>query len=166
LFDVLLVMAPPSQELEPPTNPGRFNLSRKYSEYASGAAPSLPLFLIAAGMLYHQSTVEKLRRMQFDSGILKAVSERPDVIAGLQGRIEQYQLAAFKALQVGSAVRILQRDGGEGFPTFRASGTELPKPVRDGEASVHDIFNSAKRLGAWFAMDSIEILRRQLNIEF
>jgi hypothetical protein len=27
LFDVLLVMAPPSQELEPPTNPGRFNQS-------------------------------------------------------------------------------------------------------------------------------------------
>jgi hypothetical protein len=25
LFVVLLVMAPPSQELEPPANPGRFN---------------------------------------------------------------------------------------------------------------------------------------------
>jgi hypothetical protein len=104
--------------------------------------------------------------MQFDSGILKAVYDRPDIVAGLQARVENYSLLALEALQVGSAAGILQREGGEGFPSFRASGTDLPKPIRYGEASVPDIFNCAKRLGAWFATEKINLLQKQLNVEF
>ncbi len=104
--------------------------------------------------------------MQFDSGILKAVSDRPDIVAGLQSRVENYSFAALKALQVGSNAGILLREGGEGFPTFRAVGTDLPRPVRYGEASIPDIFNCAKRLGAWFAKEKIELLQQQLVVEF
>lgn len=143
-----------------------WHLSRMFSEYGSGRAPELPYFLIAAGMIFHLGTLEKVRRMQFDSGILKAVSDRPDIVAGLQGRIEEYSLLALKALQVGTAAGILQREGGQGFPSFRATGADLPKPIRDGEASVPDIFSCAKRLGAWFAAEKITLLQKQLNIEF
>jgi len=142
-----------------------WHLSRKYAEYNHGMAPSLPLFIIAAGMLFHNSTVEKVRRMQFDSGILKAVSERPDIIAGLQYRTEQYYPAALKSLQVGTAAGILIRDGGEGFPVFRAYGNDLPKPIREVAIGVQDIFNAAKRLGAWFAAENIKNVCSQLRIE-
>jgi hypothetical protein len=143
-----------------------WHLSRAFSDSSSGRAPDLPYFFIASAMIFHHSTVEKVRRMQFDSGILKAVYERPDIVAGLQARMEQYSLAALKALQVGATSGILQREGGEGFPTFRACGPNLPKAVRHGEASVPDIFNCAKRLGTWFAAEGFEKLRGQLNIEF
>ncbi|MBF9196113.1 three component ABC system middle component [Microvirga terrestris] len=142
-----------------------WHLSRMFSEYGFGRAPELPYFLIAAGMIFHGGTMEKVRRMQFDSGILKAVSDRPDIVAGLQRRMEDYSLLALEALQVGSAAGILQREGGEGFPSFRAIGTDLPKPIRYGEGSVPDIFNCAKRLGAWFAAEKINMLQKQLNIE-
>src|SRR5204862_990570 len=36
LFVVLLVIAPPSQELEPPTNPGRFNIEAAFGLWTSG----------------------------------------------------------------------------------------------------------------------------------
>lgn len=143
-----------------------WHLSRTFSEYGFGRAPELPYFLIAAGMIFHRRTVDKVRRMYFDSGVLKAVSERPDIVAGLQGRIENYSLAALRALQVGSNAGILRREGGEGFPTFRAYGADLPRPIRQGEASVPDIFNCAKRLGAWFAAERIDVLQKQLIIEF
>jgi hypothetical protein len=143
-----------------------WHLSRAFSEYGLGRSPELPYFLLAAGMIFHRDTVEKIHRMQFDSGLLKAVSEKPDIGIGLQRRVQEYSRASLEALQVGSTAGILQREGGEGFPTFRASGTELPKSIRHGTRSVPDVFNCAKRLGAWFASETIDALNRQLNIEF
>jgi len=143
-----------------------WHFSRKYADSKAGAAPSLPYFLLAAGMLFHRSTVDKIRRMQFESGVLKAVSERPEIIAGLQGRVEQYHPAGLLALHVGAAAGILSREGGDGFPIFRAQGNDLPKDIRDGTAAVVDIFSAARRLGAWFAMDELPSLAHQLSVEF
>jgi hypothetical protein len=143
-----------------------WQLSRSFSEAGKGRAPELPYFLICAGMIFHQATTEKIRRMQFDSGLLKAISDRPDIIAGLQGRIEEHSISALRALQVGTASGLLQREGGDGFPTFRAEGSDLPRALRDTSAGVADMLNAAKRLGAWFASEQIEMLFKQLNIEF
>jgi hypothetical protein len=53
--------------------------------------------------------------MNFDSGLLKAIVERPDLLAGLQERMEAHAGAALKALQVGVSASLLSREGGEGF---------------------------------------------------
>src|SRR6266404_6878809 len=66
-----------------------WHLSRAFSEYGFGRAPELPYFVLAAGMIFHRGTVDKIHRMQFDSGILKAVSERPDIVTGLQRRMQE-----------------------------------------------------------------------------
>jgi hypothetical protein len=116
-------------------------------------------------MLFHKATVDKLRRMNFDSGLMKAVSEQPDIIAGLQLRMESSFKTSLYALQVGNDSRILIREGGSGLPTFRAIGNNLPKPVRHPEASVADIFSSAKRLGVWFASEEFDVLTRHLMVE-
>jgi hypothetical protein len=116
-------------------------------------------------MLFHQPTVEKTKRMQFESGILKAVSERPDIIAGLQSRMEDNARLSLTALQVGCSAKILGREGGVGFPNFRANGSDLPGDVRDSFAAVADIFNSARRLGAWFAQEKLVALQRILAVE-
>jgi hypothetical protein len=143
-----------------------WHFSRMYSDYSSGRAPELPFFFIAAAMIFHARTVDKTSRMNFDSGVLKAVSERPDIIAGLQGRMEDYAQATLWSLQAASNSGILRRETGEGFPLFRAMGIDLPKPIRLGERSVSEMFSSAKRLGAWFANEPIDSLRKHLMIEF
>ncbi len=144
-----------------------WHVAHCHAAKAKGAAPILPVFVVSAAMLLHRATVNKIHAMQFDSGMLKAVVERPDLLAGLQGRIEARAEAALKALQVGVASGVLIREGGEGFPRFRAmDGSDLPLAIRDLDPPVSHVLSAAKRLGIWFAMDGFEAVQRQLNIEF
>lgn len=143
-----------------------WHVARSFADARSGQPPELPYFVISAAMLFHGPTITKIYAMRFDSGLVKAVSEQPDVIAGLQSRLENNAKAALKALQVGCAARLLEREGGYGFPTFRAQGPDLPLKIRQGEGNVPRMINSAKRLGHWFAQESFHDLQQQLRIEF
>ncbi|MBB3264075.1 hypothetical protein FHW79_001690 [Azospirillum sp. OGB3] len=144
-----------------------WHLAQKYSETAKGGSPILPVFLVGTGLLFHRETVEKIYRMKFDSRFLKVVVERPDLIAGLQARIEGASPAALCGLQLGVSSGLLQRDGGEGFPTFRAvGGTDLPIALREANSSLGPMIAAAKRLGAWFALEPFETIQRQLSLEF
>jgi hypothetical protein len=141
-------------------------LARKYGETAGGRAPNLPVFPICAGLLFHRDTVEKIYRMNFDSRFLKVIAERPDLLGGLQARVEGAFGASLKALQLGVAAGLLQRDGGEGFPTFRAlGGKDLPLSLQDA-SNLGEMILAAKRLGAWFALEPFEVIQRQLVVEF
>ncbi|UQR61182.1 DUF6521 family protein [Bradyrhizobium sp. C-145] len=143
-----------------------WHLARKYGETAEGPAPGLPIFLVGAGLLFHRDTVDKVHRMNFDSRFLKVVAERPDLLGGLQSRVEGAFGASLVALQVGVASELLQRDGGSGFPTFRAlGGADLPVALREPSSS-GEMIAAAKRLGAWFALEPFEVIQRQLVIEF
>jgi hypothetical protein len=141
-------------------------LARKYGETAGGKAPKLPVFIVSAGLLFHRDTIDKIYRMNFDSRFLKVVAERPDLLGGLQSRVEGAFGASLAALQLGVAVGLLQRDGGKGFPTFRAlGGADLPIALRDPN-NLEEMIAAAKRLGAWFALEPFEVIQRQLVIEF
>jgi hypothetical protein len=129
-------------------------------------APELPYFVIAAAMLFHGPTIAKIHAMRFDSGLVKAISEQPDVIAGLQSRLENNARTAMKALQVGCAAGILEKESGHGFPAFRAQGTDLPPKIRQAGGNVPRMINSAKRLGQWFAQERFHDIKQQLRIEF
>lgn len=143
-----------------------WQLARAFSTHSDGDAPLLPHFLIAAGLLFHRSTVDKIKAMQFDSGLLKAVSERPDIVAGLQFRVESYSSAALSSLQVGTATAILKRETASTLPAFRAVGPDMPKAVRNAEGHVNDIYKAARRVGAWFATDSLDAIQRRLIVTF
>lgn len=140
--------------------------ARKHSEVADGRAPPLPAFIIAAGMLFHADTIDKIYGMNFDSGLLKVVAERPDLLAGLQGRVESAFGPTIAALQVAVSSDLLVREGGDGFPTFRAAGgVDLPAALRD-QPRRGDMTNAARRLGAWFALEPFAVIQRQLAVEF
>ncbi len=143
-----------------------WHLARSFADRAEGRAPELPYFALAAGMLFHRSTVDKIKSMQFESGILKAVADRPDIVAGLQTRIECSINDTLLALQVGTSSGILLREGGVGLPSFRAAGIYLPKEVREAQGHVNAIFAAAKRLGAWFTADSLSTLQSRLGVRF
>ncbi|MFA4937663.1 three component ABC system middle component [Brevundimonas sp.] len=144
-----------------------WHLAHRHASSARGEPPTLPVFVVSAALLLHRATVNKIHAMNFESGMLKAVVERPDLLAGLQGRVEAHADTALRALQVGVSSGLLIREGGEGFPRFRAtSGNDLPQPIRDLDAPVSYVLGAAKRLGTWFAADGFEAVQRQLNIEF
>ncbi|RWE15205.1 MAG: hypothetical protein EOS61_10435 [Mesorhizobium sp.] len=144
-----------------------WHVAHRHAGAAQGEPPILPVFFVSAAMLLHRATVTKIRAMQFDSGIMKAVVEAPDLLAGLQGRVESHADTTLSALQVGVASGLLVREGGDGFPRFRATGgNDLPSAIRDLDPPVSHVLSAAKRLGTWFAMDGFEAARRHLNIEF
>ena len=142
-----------------------WHLSQRFGAAASGRAPSLPLFVIAAAILFHAESVDKIHRMKFDSGLLKAVVERPDLLAGLQRRLEGALWPTLQALQLAVSAGLLNREGGDSLPSFRAVGTNLPIPLR--ELPHHgEMANAAKRLGTWFAAEPFDVIKRQLAVEF
>lgn len=142
-----------------------WHLSQHFGVAAGGRAPSLPLFIMATAILLHGESVEKIHRMNFDGGLLKVITERPDLLAGLQRRLEAAYVPTLQALQLAVAADLLSREGGEGLPTFRAIGSNLPIPLRD--VPRHgEMASAAKRLGNWFAVESLTVIQRQLAVEF
>ncbi|EIZ77977.1 hypothetical protein WSK_3453 [Novosphingobium sp. Rr 2-17] len=143
-----------------------WNFAAQFGEYAKGAPPILPHFYIAMAILHHRASVDKLHRMFFDSGIMKAVADQPHIIAGLQQRLESRAPATLAALQLGISSGLLLREGGPGFPSFRAIGVALPPAIRNAEGDAARIYGAARRLGAYFANEPISLLSKHLMIEF
>lgn len=143
-----------------------WHVARSFADHADGRAPVLIHFVLAAGMLFHEATVEKIQGMRFDSGLLKAVSESPDIIAGLQDRVESSLLVALRGLQVGTASGILVREHDDGLPSFRATGVDLPIPARHIDWRTGATYAAAKRIGAWFAKDSLFTIYARLRVQF
>ncbi|BCH62665.1 hypothetical protein RvVAT039_pl11910 (plasmid) [Agrobacterium vitis] len=143
-----------------------WQFARTFAESRDDDYPTLPLFFIVAAMLFHKPTVEKAYRMNFESGILKAISDRPDIIAGLQSRMEDYSKSTLLTLQVAASAKLLSRVASDGMPSFRAIGNELPRELRRPESPVTEMLAASKRLGAWFASESSLAVQRHLRVEF
>lgn len=143
-----------------------WHFAAQYGQHADGAPPLLPHFYIAMAILHHRSSVDKLYRMQFDSGILKAVADQPYIIAGLQQRLEARAPNTLAALQLATSSALLLREGGPGFPSYRAIDGALPPKLRHSEGGVTHIYAAARRLGAFFAVEPLRHLSRHLMIEF
>lgn len=143
-----------------------WHFATSYGRHGDDKAPQLPHFILVAAMMFHHDTVDQTFRMQFSSGLSKALDECPDMLAGLQFRLDEYALDALKGLQVACAARILERTEGSRFPAFRAVGVTLPSDIREDAASVGPIFASVRRFGRWFASEDITILAARLKLEF
>jgi hypothetical protein len=139
-----------------------WHVARAFADKHEGKSPTLPHMILSVAMLFHAGTVEKIARMNFDSGLLKATVEEPELLAGLQRRVEAALPACLRALQVGVAAKILEREGGLGLPTFRALGTALPVAIRE----TNQTNASAKRLGMWLAADDLAALQSRLGVRF
>jgi hypothetical protein len=143
-----------------------WHLARSYSERGGGRTAELPQFLFGAAMVFHEATVERVHRMHFDTGLQKAVSECPDMLFGLQTRLDDSALPALRGLQVGTSAGILTQVDGGRFFGFAAVGSQLPKEIRSAAEPVAKLFASARRLGAWFAVeDPVMLMARWVPIE-
>lgn len=143
-----------------------WNLARAFADHSGGRSPDLSHMVIGTSMLFHAATVEKIHGMRFESGLLKAVSDVPELIAGVQSRLEMAMPACLLALQVGVSANIFRREGGEGLPVFLALGTNLPRGLRENGSSTASITQAARRLGAWLAQEDLATVRGRMGVRF
>lgn len=141
-------------------------LSREFADRGDGSAASLPHFILAGGILFHRASARRVSKMQFESGLLKAISDQPDLIAGVQERMEDNFDAVLAGLQVGTASGLLLREGSPEGPSFRAQATLLPKEIREIDGHAKEILAAARRLGRWFADDPLKTVISRLRVEF
>jgi hypothetical protein len=143
-----------------------WHLARSYSEYSGGRTAELPQFLFGAAMVFHEATMERTHRMRFETGLHKALSECPDMLLGLQARLDDSALPALRGLQVGTSAGILARVDGGRFLGFAAVGSQLPEKIRSAAEPVSKLFACGRRLGAWFAKeDPMMLTARWVPIE-
>lgn len=143
-----------------------WHLARTFADNADGRSPTLVHMVLGTGMLFHAATVDKVSGMRFDSGLLKAIADVPELIAGIQTRVEAALPVSLSAIQLGVAARILDREGGPGLPTFRSLGVDLPSAIRSRDAGAGATNAAARRLGAWFASEDLTTVQGRLGVKF
>lgn len=143
-----------------------WTLSRACADGGDGSPALLPHFVIAGGILFHQATVAKISKMHFESGLLKAITDQPEMLAGLQGRMEENVSTIIVGLQVAAAAGLLLREATPRGPSFRALGTTLPIEIRELHGQGGDILAASRRLGRWFSDDPLEVIAYRLRVEF
>lgn len=128
--------------------------------------PSLPLTLLVLPVCFHERTVSKVSRLQASSGLLHALHEMPELSVGLQERLEDMFDVSMRSLALATSGGLLRRDPGEGMPEFVPLTKSLPAGFEIQSEGVKAIVATAKRLGWWFAGESLISICSRLNVRF
>ena len=140
-----------------------WHVADAYARAKADQPPLLQHLVLAGGMIFNRSIAARIGRMNFESGLLKAIADRPEMVAGLQARVEEQLPYVLRAVQLGASTRMLAVETGL---RCRALGAELPKEIRtmSGEASL--ALAAGKRLGRWFAADDLTVVAGRLGVSF
>ncbi len=140
-----------------------WHVANSYARMKADEPPLLQHLVLAGGMLFNRSTTARIGRMNFDSGFLKAIADRPEMVAGLQSRMEEQLPYVLRAVQLGASTRLIAV---EERLRCRALGEDLPKEIKNMDGDARLILAAAKRLGRWFAADTLPVTAAQLGVVF
>jgi hypothetical protein len=113
-----------------------WQFARDYSDCVTdGSAPHLKSFVLVYSMLFHAKTVRQIKKMRFESGLIKALNDDPEIAVDLQIRVQSFALAALNALNVACATGLLVRESERRTLTFRPEETKLPPNYRRSQGS-------------------------------
>jgi Family of unknown function (DUF6521) len=147
-----------------------WELSRSFQEYEpNNAGPSLPVIVVSAGMLLHRPTVLTIKGMQLVKGIglARAIASEPEIVAGLQQRVEAAFAFSMDSLGLATAsglVVAIERQGR--FPTYQATRQKLSPRLEAASRPIVPQLSASRRLGAWFAADQFAVSCAHLQLRF
>lgn len=138
-----------------------------YMEKADGReGPELPACMLVLPIVYHRRTANAIHRMRSDSGLLRALQEEPELVAGLQRRLEALATRSLRALNVAVASSLLEWDHATPWPRVTPKQKTLPMELQAGLGDVPVILSAAKRLGWWFAKEDVVSIYLRLGVMF
>lgn len=141
-----------------------WNFVSQYEKHAEPEAyPVILTLLPVLPIVFHKASVTSLKGMQFDSGLTKAIVDNPSIRVGLQRRIVSLSPLTLTSINIACASGLLQRVAAPGVPAFSRGLKRLPREVEP-EGTARDIATAARRLGAFFARESIIQMQMKLGI--
>jgi hypothetical protein len=123
----------------------------KATEYVNG----IDLFrsILVLPMLFHTPTVKAIHRMEFKSGLIKAVLENKIILNGLDERVTDTLETTFRSIQIGKDSRLYRFDKFDDGFQLTPLRPKFPTLVKNQPEKIRHMFAAAQRLGVWFHHD-------------
>lgn len=122
--------------------------------------------LLVLPMVFHKSTAQAIHNMNFNSGLLKALSEAPDIPIGLSERVRALHGVSLQSINLAVAAKLISRVPDTIVPEFTPKRRGMPDRVDTSDPEVKAMLGAARRLGAWFHRDTLPIICNLLQVKF
>lgn len=113
--------------------------------------PTLPQTLLVLPLIYHRQTVSSLKRMQRQSGLLKALADNPSIQVGLNRRTHSLTKRTFKSILISCNTKLLRLNQEDDWPTLTPlpNATKALKSLSPAGMELRDMQKATTRLGWW-----------------
>jgi hypothetical protein len=140
------------------------------SEYVSTSEqddrPSLPVVMLVLPIVLHRRSMLTIRRMKKKSGLLKAVTEHPELTVGLQERLELFADLTLTSLLLACSTPLLTRERDREWPAYSLGRKTLPEEIRPVADDMTGMVSASRRLGAWYAPIEAPVICHLLQVNF
>lgn len=141
--------------------------ARYFDETSGVRGPDLPFLLLLLPLVLHRKTTLVVRRMQFGSGLLKAVADEPMLRVGLQRRLETFAKLSLTSLNLACASKLLILQSTRPWPRLLPeSKPHLASHLIADTEDVGDMMKAAERFGSWFAQSDLVTTATLLGVRF
>lgn len=134
----------------------------EFQKRRTDSHPNLAILFLVLPIIFHRASVEKLKGMNFSSGLSKALTEFPLLSANLTRRVASFAPLTLTSINLACASDIITRLPDGSPAEFKAKGT-LPSSLNP-KGHARDMAKAARRLGAFFADSTPAQIRAQLRI--
>ena len=141
-----------------------WEFTKKFETHRSTAqGVSLLLIMPVLPIIFQSTYADKLKGMQFESGLAKLLDEAPTVRVDLQRRVAAFSALTLASINVACAAGLLQRMPSVTAPVFVTRIPRLPgELVPKGPSAVLGL--AARRLGAFFRDETVLQVETKLGI--
>jgi len=116
-------------------------------------------------MVFHRKAARSIYGMRFDSGLLKALADAPDILINLPERVQSLSRQSLASLGIASASGLVKRIPDDPFPRFLAKSS-FPPSLKSSHVDTDQILKASRRLGYWFAMEDFTTICNLLQVSF
>lgn len=130
------------------------------NKYTRG--PQLPIASLVLPMIYHEETLEAIRKRHFEGGLFTALAEHRELGVELQERMEAMLPQTMSSLNLCFASKLL---------TYNQTSGELlvlrkTDPFKPEQETTRRVISAARRLGYWCSNNDMIKLCSLLEVRF
>jgi bifunctional pyridoxal-dependent enzyme with beta-cystathionase and maltose regulon repressor activities len=104
--------------------------------------------------------------MNINSGLLKALSDNPELPVGLQWRLEQLAPRSLQAIHLAYGAKLIKVDQVMADLAFLPSRHSIPQQLQTKSRDVIQMQGAAKRLGVWLRQLDLPTISNLLRLVF